>query len=83
MAVSAVKLRLLYILKILMEKTDETHTLSAADLDRLLHSYGMSADRKTVYSDIETLREAGIDILQSRGTNGGYYIGSRSLSCLS
>ena len=77
MAVSAVKLRLLYILKILMEKTDETHTLSAADLDRLLHSYGMSADRKTVYSDIETLREAGIDILQSRGTNGGYYIGSR------
>ena len=44
MAVSAVKLRLLYILKILMEKTDETHTLSAADLDRLLHSYGMSAD---------------------------------------
>lgn len=77
MAVSAVKLRLLYILKILMEKTDETHTLSAADLDRLLHGYGMSADRKTVYSDIETLKEAGIDILQSRGTNGGYYIGIR------
>ena len=77
MAVSAVKLRLLYILKILMEKTDEAHTLSAADLDRLLHGYGMSADRKTVYSDIDTLREAGIDILQSKGTNGGYYIGSR------
>ena len=70
MAVSAVKLRLLYILKILMEKTAEAHTLSAAAPDRLFHGYGKSADRKTVYSDIDTLREAGIDILQSKRTNG-------------
>lgn len=78
MAVSAVKLRVLYIMKILIEKTDETHTLSAADIDRMLHVYGMSADRKTVYSDIETLREYGLDIVQAKGTNGGYYIGRRS-----
>ncbi len=77
MAVSAVKLRILYIMKILLEKTDEAHTLSAADIDRQLGVYGMSADRKTVYSDIETLREYGLDIIQSRGTNGGYYIGRR------
>lgn len=77
MAISSVKLRMLYIMEILLEKTDEKHTLSAADLDRLLHDYGMSADRKTIYSDIETLKEFNIDILQSKGTKGGYYIGSR------
>ena len=57
MAVSKVKLRMLYIMKILSEKSDERHTLSAADINRLLQDYGMAADRKTIYSDIETLRD--------------------------
>lgn len=78
MAVSAVKLRILYIMKIFLEKTDETHVLSAADIAVRLKDYGMSADRKTVYSDIETLREYGLDIVQAKGTNGGYYVGKRS-----
>lgn len=78
MAVSAVKLRILYIMKIFLEKTDETHVLSAADIAVRLKDYGMSADRKTVYSDIETLREYGLDIIQAKGTNGGYYVGRRS-----
>lgn len=77
MAVSLVKLRILYIMKILLEKTDEKHTMSAADIDKSLGEYGMSADRRTVYSDIETLREFHVDVVQVRGTNGGYYIGSR------
>lgn len=77
MAVSQVKLRTLYIMKILREKTDEKHTMSAADIDKDLRDFGMSADRKTVYNDIETLRAFGMDILQAKGTNGGYYVGSR------
>lgn len=77
MAVSQVKLRTLYIMKILREKTDEKHTMSAADIDKALHGFGMSADRRTVYNDIETLREFGMDVLQTKGTNGGYYVGSR------
>ena len=77
MAISQVKLRMLYTMRFLLEKSDEKHTLSAADINCLLQEYGMSADRKTVYSDIETLREFGMDIVQVRGTNGGYYIGSR------
>ena len=77
MAVSLVKLRILYIMKILLEKTDERHVMSASDIDRSLGEYGMSADRKTVYSDIETLREFHVDIVQVKGTNGGYYIGNR------
>lgn len=77
MAVSQVKLRMLYIMKMLLEKTDERYTMSATDIDRVLHDFGMSADRKTVYNDIETLKEFGLEVLQSKGTNGGYYIGNR------
>lgn len=77
MAVSNVKLRTLYIMKILLEKTDEAHILSAADIDNCLHSYGMSADRKTIYSDIHTLQEFGLDILQQKGSSPGYYVAGR------
>lgn len=77
MAVSSVKLRTLYTMRILLEKTDERHFMSAADIGKALAEYGMSADRKTVYGDIETLNEFGMDILQAKGTNGGYYIGRR------
>ena len=35
MAVSVVKLRMLYIMKILLEKTDEGHTMSAADIGQI------------------------------------------------
>lgn len=77
MSVSTVKLRLLYLMKIFLEKTDRKHTMSAAELDKALHDYGMSADRKTVYNDIETLRIFGMNIWQTKGTNSGYYISSR------
>lgn len=77
MAVSQVKLRTLYIMRMLLEKTDEKYTMSAADIDKALRDYGMSADRKTVYNDIETLREFGMDVLQTKGSSSGYYIGSR------
>ncbi len=78
MAVSQGKLRILYIMKILLKKTDERHTMSSADIDKELRRYGMSIDRKTVYNDVETLKAFGMDILQAKGTNSGYYIGRRN-----
>ncbi len=72
------KLKLLYLLKILAEETDEQHVVStAAILDRL-HSYGVSAERKAIYDDIEQLCNFGYDIIcvKSR-TQGGYYLASR------
>lgn len=65
-------------MKALLEESDEEHVLSSADLSKILQRYGLSANRKTIYSDIETLREFGLDILQNVGGNqAGYYIGSR------
>lgn len=83
MAVSQVKLRILYIMKILLEKTDEKHTMSASDIDKELRRYGMSIDRKTVYNDIETLKAFGMDILQARGLTAVTISAEGILNCRS
>ncbi|MCF0116048.1 MAG: WYL domain-containing protein, partial [Erysipelotrichaceae bacterium] len=78
MAVFKGKLRTLYIMKILLEQTDEKNVLSAKKILELLDNcYGIAADRKSVYADVELLQEYGLDILQKRGKNSGFYIGSR------
>ena len=56
------KLKLLYLLKIFLEYTDEDHPLTVAELIEHLAGYDICAERKSVYSDIELLREYGIDI---------------------
>lgn len=72
------KLKILYLLKILTEETDERHVMgTAAILDRLLF-YGIRAERKAIYDDIEQLRQFGYDIVYVKSrTCGGYYMGSR------
>ena len=71
------KLKLLYLLKFLMQCSDEEHPLSTAQLIEELGRKGISAERKSIYADIEALCQFGIDIVQVKGKNGGYYIGAR------
>ena len=72
------KLKLLYLLKIFMEKTDETHSLTMADIISSLSSYGIKAERKSLYDDIELLRQYGVDIIGcSEGKTYHYHIGNR------
>ena len=56
------KLKILYILKILTEQTDAEHRLSTSDLIAKLAEYGISAERKSIYRDLDTLAEFGYDI---------------------
>ena len=77
MAVQTQKMKLLRIMQILLERTDENHIMSATDLLEALEEYGITAERKSIYSDIETLIFFGLDIVQQRGANSGYYIASR------
>ncbi len=72
------KLKILYVLKILTEETDEDHVMGASAILSRLLDYGIKAERKSVYDDIEQLRSFGYDIVfvKSR-TQGGYYRGSR------
>lgn len=77
MDTTSVKLRTLILMRILLQKTNEDHPLNAAGLAKELEYYDMTIDRKTVYKDIEILRDFGLDIQQAKGTGGGYYIGGR------
>jgi len=71
------KLKLLYILQLLTEKSDEQHPVPVSEIIRYLEMNAVLAERKSIYSDIEALRLYGLDILQQRGVNGGYYIANR------
>lgn len=72
------KQKLLYLQKILLELTDENHKLSGPELIAQLGLYGISAERKTIYDDIEALIDSGLDIcVEKRGHSNVYYVGSR------
>lgn len=72
------KLKLLYLLKILTEKTDENHCMPAQELISELAHYDISAERKSIYDDLECLTQYGYDIVNNKARNGGgYYLASR------
>ena len=69
------KEKLLALLEILFRDTDEAHPLPLAGLIEALERQGISAERKSVYADLETLRRRGWDIVLDRGR--GYYLAWR------
>ena len=71
------KIKLLYLMQILLEETDDDHALTTAQLIDRLAALDVKAERKTIYDDIETLRHFGLDILLRKESPAGYYIGSR------
>ncbi len=71
------KLRLLYLMRYLLEMSDEAHPVTTAEMIAHLAANGISAERKTIYDDLESLRLFGLDILQIKAKTTGYYIGAR------
>ena len=72
------KLKILYLAKILQEKTDEEHSMTMPQIIDELKRYGISAERKSLYKDMEELELYGLDIIKERrGKEFLYYIGSR------
>lgn len=73
------KLKLLYLQEILRRETDEEHPLTLKQIQDLLEQKGVSAERKSLYDDIEQLRLLGEDIVTTRDTTVRYYVGERTL----
>ncbi len=71
------KKKLLCLMQILMECTDENHSMSATDLCEELEKYDITAERKSIYRDIAVLQDFGMDIIQIKGSRPGYYLASR------
>lgn len=61
-----------------MEKTDDTHALTLAEITSLLNDYEITANRKTLYLDFEELKHYGLDIVsEQKGKTVVYHLASR------
>lgn len=72
------KLKLLYLKELFETQTDEQHLLTMQEILDELAKLGIHAERKSIYDDLEYLRQFGMDIVNVRGANGGYFLASRT-----
>ncbi|MCR4788221.1 MAG: WYL domain-containing protein [Lachnospiraceae bacterium] len=72
------KAKLLYIWEALLKYTDENNCMSSQQLIDYLAERDITVERKTIFSDIATLKDFGADIVLSRSKDRkGYYVASR------
>lgn len=72
------KLKILYLMQVLLEETDSAHPMNATQLcEKMQSRYEYSYNRKTIYTDIERLKAYGMRIGQIKGKGFGYYVEKR------
>lgn len=71
------KKKLLALMKILTTYTDEKHPMTVKQIIAELKKYGIDAERKSIYMDINILCEFGMDIICERSKVNKYYVGIR------
>ena len=69
------KLKLIAVLDILREHSDEENPITASAICDLLAERGITAERKSVYADIEALTDYGYDIVRSYSPKGFFLAG--------
>ena len=71
------KLKILYLARYFQQETDEQHPKTLQEILHHLEGHGITAERKSVYDDIELLRLFGMDIQTVKAKNFGYFLGDR------
>ncbi|MBQ6348366.1 MAG: WYL domain-containing protein [Clostridia bacterium] len=72
------KMKMLHLIRIFSQETDDEHALTLQEIIAKLAALNISADRKTLYSDFEDLRQFGFDIIaQQRNHTTYYHLGER------
>ena len=75
------KYKLLKLLELLRQETDEQHPLSTSQICNKLGEMGISCERRTLTKDIAVLNELGYEVMWIWvGKEKGYYIEDRSFS---
>lgn len=70
--------KLLLLLRFLKSETDEQNPKTVAEIIEHLSSFGIDAERKSVYKDIELLRDLGYDIIKLKnGREVAYYLAGK------
>ena len=72
------KMRILYVWDYLQKNSHEDNPVRTSELiDMLWDKHQIKSERKAIYSDIKSLQEFGVDIISTKGRDGGYFIGER------
>ena len=71
------KTKLLHLYQILLRQTDEDHPITVAQIIQELGKYGVKAERKSIYDDLESLRQFGLDVQCRKGKTAGWFVGER------
>ena len=72
------KLKMLYLAQILSRETDDSHALTQEEIIERLKEYQVIVERKTLYTDLQALKDYGYDIISERRERNVYYhIGDR------
>lgn len=71
------QIRILRLLHFLYQHTDENPPVSASDILRLWEESGICTDRRSVYGDMDILKEFEVDIVRRRERQNLYFVGSR------
>lgn len=74
---SGQKAKLLILRQLLLERGDENQPIPTPVLIEALARQGISAERKSIYRDMEILREFGLDVQFKKGKDAGWFIGQR------
>lgn len=64
-------------MELFMRETDEGHPVSRKVLEEKLAAQGIRAERKSLYNDIATLKNFGMDIAYRKEHPEGYYLAER------
>lgn len=73
------KLKITYLMKIFSEKTDNEHGITMPMIIKALEDYGIHAERKGIYSDIDYLNDYGFEIeARKAGKGTEYHLVSRT-----
>ena len=71
------KLKLLYLMQLFAEETDEEHPLTMEDILSRLAAQGIEAERRSIYEDVRLLQDFGMDIIGEKRKQYIYYLANR------
>lgn len=75
------KIKLLKLLELLRQETDEQHPLTTNEICKRLNAMNISCDRRTLATDVQTLNEQGYEVQSCQVSKAkGYYIADRSFN---
>lgn len=67
------KLKLYYLRQIMLQKTDAEHAITLAEIKDELEKYEVTAERKSLYSDLNDLEKLGVEVEGKQQNNNYYY----------